>query len=551
MITLVGGNIQNAGGSPFANASLVLELNKNAFVAANPFGFVGPNIPVVLQFDNTGNLVQPAQIWSNAELLPSTTISTVGSITTKVIQVPAFDPTLWAAGSGPGTSYGCNGYNAFSVYLDKDGRTAWAFEYPASGEGTAAGFARFNLSDGSIIHQGAISGQPGTSPFPFLDSRENGTVFWQQDDAGYYYTSARSNIYKFHIAPGPAANLLDGYCVVDAIFLGTGGYMEDMVVWKSGGVHYLAWAASNGTMSVIDADAMTIIGSYVPSPAVTGWKVFADSSHVLWAVFGDVSADSTRLVRWNPADGAAGFILNVTSHTITDATLGTTGNVNFGVYVPSNNSVLLGNFGTGAYTNDLIGISLSTFTRTALVTGSATLSYDWTYDAPESAFDTGVQADGSFGIPGDILVSGSPSPTQMGGILNIINPVTLALTSSVNVTAAINAAGVATPVPAENISGRGSSCTPPFANLQFAAASSTAVVTFDSSPSGLGLGSPVYICTTIPTFNVIPGTFYYATILDSNGAQLGKQKQWQFSVPPGSVVNIGNPTPGGGFDGLW
>src|SRR5215469_3524654 len=55
-------------------------------------------------------------------------------VTTTVIQV-TFDPSKWAAGNGAGTAYGDNGYNAYSVFLDRDGTTAWAFEYPSIGAG--------------------------------------------------------------------------------------------------------------------------------------------------------------------------------------------------------------------------------------------------------------------------------------------------------------------------------------------------------------------------------------------------------------------------------
>jgi len=70
MITLEGGNIQNCGGIGIPNGSITLQLNVDGTIIATPFGFVAAAQPVTFQFDSTGNLVQPAKIWSNLELNP-------------------------------------------------------------------------------------------------------------------------------------------------------------------------------------------------------------------------------------------------------------------------------------------------------------------------------------------------------------------------------------------------------------------------------------------------------------------------------------------------
>ena len=70
MITIEGGNIQDAGGIGIPNGSITLQLNVDATIIADPFGFVVAAKPVTFQFDSSGNLVQPAQIWSNQELNP-------------------------------------------------------------------------------------------------------------------------------------------------------------------------------------------------------------------------------------------------------------------------------------------------------------------------------------------------------------------------------------------------------------------------------------------------------------------------------------------------
>jgi len=70
MITLINGAVQNAAGMAQPNGSIVFQLNMNATVVADPGGFVVPEPIVTLQCDSTGSLVQPARIYSNAELNP-------------------------------------------------------------------------------------------------------------------------------------------------------------------------------------------------------------------------------------------------------------------------------------------------------------------------------------------------------------------------------------------------------------------------------------------------------------------------------------------------
>ncbi|MFI4941499.1 MAG: LamG domain-containing protein [Burkholderiales bacterium] len=70
MITLTGGNLQDAQGNVIPNASMSLQLNTDCVVIASPGGQVPAQQVSTFQFDSTGNLVQPVRIWSNAELLP-------------------------------------------------------------------------------------------------------------------------------------------------------------------------------------------------------------------------------------------------------------------------------------------------------------------------------------------------------------------------------------------------------------------------------------------------------------------------------------------------
>jgi len=70
MIFLVGGHVQSQGGVGVPNGSISLQLNLDATIVAAPGGLVPAQQELVFQFDATGNLVQPAQIWANGELNP-------------------------------------------------------------------------------------------------------------------------------------------------------------------------------------------------------------------------------------------------------------------------------------------------------------------------------------------------------------------------------------------------------------------------------------------------------------------------------------------------
>ena len=69
-ITLTSGNIQTPAGLVVPNGSMELQLNTDATIIAAPGGQVMSSIPVLFNFDNTGNLAASSQIWSNAELFP-------------------------------------------------------------------------------------------------------------------------------------------------------------------------------------------------------------------------------------------------------------------------------------------------------------------------------------------------------------------------------------------------------------------------------------------------------------------------------------------------
>lgn len=76
MIIIEHGNIQSAAGTVVSNGSIGFILNTDGTVIASPGGFVSSQIELIFQLDNTGNIVQPAQLYSNAELDPQN--STIG-----------------------------------------------------------------------------------------------------------------------------------------------------------------------------------------------------------------------------------------------------------------------------------------------------------------------------------------------------------------------------------------------------------------------------------------------------------------------------------------
>jgi hypothetical protein len=69
MINLTGGALQGPDNSPVANGSITFQLNTDAHVVATG-GIVPRSIPVTFQLDDNGDIVQPAQIYSNLELSP-------------------------------------------------------------------------------------------------------------------------------------------------------------------------------------------------------------------------------------------------------------------------------------------------------------------------------------------------------------------------------------------------------------------------------------------------------------------------------------------------
>ena len=67
---MTNGYFQGPNGAPLVNGSIVFQLNLDASIIATPYGQVPASQILVFQLDANGNLVQPAQIYSNLELNP-------------------------------------------------------------------------------------------------------------------------------------------------------------------------------------------------------------------------------------------------------------------------------------------------------------------------------------------------------------------------------------------------------------------------------------------------------------------------------------------------
>ena len=118
MITLVSGNIQNPSGLAQPNGSIGFQLNIDATIIAAPYGIIPAELEVVFQFDATGNLIQPCQIYSNLELNPQNSIG-LGTL----YLVTFYDqngarlnksPMLWQFPSVAGSTVNISQMTAFS-----------------------------------------------------------------------------------------------------------------------------------------------------------------------------------------------------------------------------------------------------------------------------------------------------------------------------------------------------------------------------------------------------------------------------------------------------
>lgn len=342
-----------------------------------------------------------------------------------------------------------DGVGVFSAYFDSDNLTVWVFQLFSSG------FARARY-DGTFIVQGNIFNNTSL----FLDIHERGSVMFVQDDIGHYYTvftnaSGQTLLYKSHVAPGPTNNIWNGYMTVDATVQLASAATPTFAVegWNtpivpaSDGNRYLflccndSLHAPTGSLVAVNVDTMTVVGNYTANFSTSPPQVsnsFMDKFGDFWALVTPQASDVAQyLVRWHPADGATGGVLNVTSNRVTKATLGfsVSGSLCYAAYNPTNHSVIIGDNDAARGTGEMCVIDLTAFSRNVFAADNHTNLYGFGLDAPEAAFMLNVASNGLLALPGDTNLT-----SQFGGILNVFNPATLSLLQSFNITTIINTA---------------------------------------------------------------------------------------------------------------
>lgn len=407
-------------------------------------------------------------------------------------------PTGWPALNG--------GKDIFGAYMDKDGATAWVFQF------INPGFARIDLATGHVIFSGTIFGDTSATHSEFLAYAGDNTQLWEQDASGHYYTFYSGahgvnpffeTLYKLQVGASTSGDLGNGYMQTVATALtstlfgvgpspGDGIAAGRHVCWLSGGVNYMAFCC-NRWLVVLNVDTMTQVGRFdtgSSSYAATG--CFVDNNGDLWSIWHRSGISNFRIRKWVPASGASGGVLNGTTTDVSNATTGL-GNNNQIVctYVPSLHAVAL--FSNGL--SDASVVELTTFTRVVYKAADTAFYYwDW-YSGNTTQMQRGVQPSGAFSVEGALV----PYPsigTQRGGVFNLIDPATLTLTDSVDITAAILAAtGVDLP-PTD-----GSGVYGPWACAAYDEANSRMLVTYQrgaftitASPAYLiSFSAPVYV----------------------------------------------------------
>lgn len=328
--------------------------------------------------------------------------------------------------------------NVWGLIPDNDGITCWAFD--DTSVSNTMKYARFSLVDGSIIHAGNLfAGSKG------LKSRTDAAVFWAQGDNGKYYVVSRGtpDLYQFEISPsaGGSGEVLDTYSTtLNSMTVSSPTHMCTFM--GSDGVRYVALMSS--TLTVINADTWTLVGSFSPdgshqpATSIEGQSCFVDKNGDLWGIcLFNQSGGFLQMIYWHPADGASGGVLNVTITEVPYPSGLTVSNIpSFFHYVSSNHSILIASQ-TGAantdFTSDLYNVALGTPGSAGTFTTNASLPSDGklfinTFNYASDATDlemTVVQSSGKLAIQSD--TSGPEFNTQVGGIFNLLDPIALTI----------------------------------------------------------------------------------------------------------------------------
>lgn len=426
-----------------------------------------------------------------------------------------FNPAKWTYAGAQG---------AWSVFMDQDGVTAWAFE--AFGQG----WARFNITTGAVIAQDTFFGTADTPSWYSNWFSSSWQTFFAQGAGGYYFTSVSAVspatgafLHKFQVGAGTAGSFLNGYDVnstsydlfanIPALYRATWDPM-DAVYFSKGGTNYVAFlafgqaAAGDGfhhpTLQVINADTMTFVGIFdYPTNTMNGCSLFVDSTGVLWASYMDynhANVGAIHLEQWDAANGATGGVLNMgTPHNLTSTDTGLTSNIaNIG-YIASSNSVFVANVTfppTSHGTASVALLTLGTWARTQLIVDTGTLFHN----AGEFPCSPAAAQSMNFlnASSAASAIEGAPNTTnQVGGCVNLINQTSLAVIKTANITSLINASSVTdkialTSVPSY-IGGSGGVPTQyrPFTSMSWNSTANKVVVTYGDEQAGTG--SAVYI----------------------------------------------------------
>lgn len=360
-----------------------------------------------------------------------------------------------------------DGSGAFGAYIDEDNETCWLFQY------RKGGFAHCNMEDGSVIFQGNIFNDNSR----LIDYHGQGTPFWAQDGENYY-SAVSGVLYKLTIGASSLTSFGNGYLLTESTLdLTTLGLPLVIEGWTLAGGYLVIADSGSNRMIAVNVENMQIVGAY-SSSGIPLAAPFRDIRGYFWCAFA-MPDKSVRLACWPPGAGAFSGVLNVSTHNLPTGLLGTNLGVKCVSYIPQKQTLFLGN-SASAYTGQQIAVSMLTFQRTGFRGDNSKDFFSTPLDAAESAMQIGAQPTGRFAIPAD-----TGNDVQVGGVVNLIDPVTLGIFESYDATADLVEAGV--PVPTAIQAGRGPTAIPtPFAMMSYNFALDRMLITYQPQ------GSPAY-----------------------------------------------------------
>jgi hypothetical protein len=396
--------------------------------------------------------------------------------------------------------------NVWGLIPDNDGTTCWAFN--DTSVGNTIKYARFSLVDGSIVHAGNIfAGSKG------LRSRTDAAVYWSQGDNGKYYaiSTGTPTLYQFEISPsaGGSSEVLDTYSTT-LNSMTVSGPTHMCAFTGSDGVRYVALMSS--TLTVINADTWTLVGSFSPdgshqpATAIGGQSCFVDKFGDLWGIcLFNQSGGFLQMIHWHPADGALAGVLNATITEVPyPSGLSTVNEPSFFHYVESNHSILMDSeFGATNtdYTSDLYNMSLGTpgspgtFVTNASLPSDGELvlnTFNYAFDDTDLEM-TVTQPSGKLGVQSD--TTGPAFNTQVGGIFKVLDPIALTIDGSKTVDVTQLILGTLLPAPTQGTydasHGTGPTWYNQFADLVYSEINNSLAVTY--AQTDFSTGSALYL----------------------------------------------------------